>query len=259
MNIFDIPIISYHKISLQKEFGVTTISPQTFKNQLELLIENGYETVTFKQLDSNQILPQKPIIISFDDTYKSVYDNAYPVMKKLNFKGVLFVISDYIGKKNLWEAYPIQRNFYHANEDEINELIINGFELGSHSKSHNYLPYLSNEIISNELTESKHFLESTFKTEIITCCYPYGGYNRQVIKIAQTKGYRFGMGNLRYTSRAAEKPLCLQRRSVYSNDSLSTFYNKVVSKSKIKINFISEWLIQKGAYAGIIKKNLFNI
>ena len=114
MNIFDIPIITYHKVSSQKEFGLTTIIPTAFRQQIELLYEQGYNSITFKEFDSGNDLPEKPIIISFDDTYQNVYEYAFPIMKEYNYRGIIFVISDYIGKRNDWEAYSIQRNFFHA-------------------------------------------------------------------------------------------------------------------------------------------------
>jgi len=257
MNIFDIPIITYHKISSQKEFGLTTITPQIFRKQMELLSEKGFKAITFKHFASNQKLPQKPIIISFDDTYKSVYENAFPIMMDHKFPGVLFVISDYMGKKNNWEAYPIQRKYYHANEDEISEMLENDFEVGSHGKTHQFLPYLSREDIQLELIESKQLLENKFETDVITCCYPYGGYNGHVTMIAKSAGYSYGMGNLKIILNSTNEHLSLQRRSIYAKDSLSIFYNKITSTSKLEFNFISEWLIQKGAYAGILKNKLF--
>ena len=256
MNIFNIPIITYHKISPLKEFGLTTVTPETFRKQMQLLVDKGFQAITFKQFDNNQDLPSKPIIISFDDTYKSIYENAFPIMKDFNFKGVLFIISDFIGRINLWEAYPIQRKHYHANDKEINEMLENGFEIGSHSKTHKFLPYLNKEDIFSEVNESKQFLEETFQTDIITCCYPYGGYSERVISVAKSVGYIYGMGNLRFSSSPSEQTLCLQRRSIYSADSLSTFHNKITSTSKFNFNFFFEWLIQKGAYAGILKNKL---
>ena len=124
-------------------------------------------------------------------------------MQEFNNTGVLFAISDYIGKKNIWEAYPIQRKHYHANEEQINEMTEHGFEIGSHSKTHKYLPYLKKEDILSELNVSKQYLEETFKTEIISCCYPYGGYSKKVLSVSKSAGYIYGMGNrwngLRYT------------------------------------------------------------
>lgn len=253
MTIFDIPVITYHKISSQKEFGLTTISPKNFQKQMQLLADIGYQAITFKQYDSDQNLPDKPIIISFDDTYRSVYKNAFPIMKEFNFLGLLLIISDYIDKKNDWEAYSIQRQYYHANKDEIAEMLEYGFEIGSHSKTHKYLPYLNSIKIGTELNESKIILEKTFDTNIYTCCYPYGGYNAKVIKVAEDSGYKYGMGNLKLTSQLNMNRLCLQRRSIYSTDSISTFYNKVNTPSKLNLNLAAEWFIQKGAFAGILK------
>jgi peptidoglycan/xylan/chitin deacetylase (PgdA/CDA1 family) len=252
MNIFDIPIITYHKISSQKEFGLTTITPQTFRNQMQLIADKGFQSITFNQIETSQDLPEKLIVINFDDTYKSVYDNAFPIMKEFGFKGVLFVVSDYIGKRNDWEAYPIQRQHYHANKEEISEMLQYGFEIGSHCKTHQFLPHLSREDIKSELQESKQFLENIFKTEIVTCCYPYGGCSDKVVGIAKSLDYKYGTGNIKFLSNNTN-PLCLQRRSIYSSDLLSVFYDKITTTSKLYYNFISEWIIQKGAYAGIFK------
>lgn len=253
MNIFDIPIITYHKISPQKEFGLTTISPHMFKKQMQFLFENGYQTITFNQYDSGKNLPEKPIIISFDDTYRSVYENAFAIMKEFNFLGLLLVISDYMGKRNDWEAYPVQRKYSHANKDEIAEMLKYGFEIGTHSATHRYLPHQNKNFIENEFVESKKNLEKTFTTNIFACCYPYGGYNDIVIKCAREAGYRYGMGNLKIASKDNTNSLCLQRRSIYSTDSISAFINKVTNPSKFNLNFATEWLIQKGAFAGILK------
>jgi peptidoglycan/xylan/chitin deacetylase (PgdA/CDA1 family) len=252
MNIFNIPIITYHKISSKKEFGLTTVNPSIFQNQMQILAENSFQSITFKQIEKNQEMPEKPIIITFDDTYKSVYENAFPTMKEFNFKGVLFVISEFIGKKNTWEAYSIQRKHYHANMHEISDMQEYGFEIGSHCRSHRFLPHLSREEVKNELEDSKQYLEKIFNTNIISGCYPYGGYNKEVIGIAKSVKYKYGTGNIQFLN-GKNNLLCLHRRSIYSIDSVDTFKNKIKFNSKSKLNFISEWLIQKGAYAGIWK------
>jgi len=256
MNIFDIPIITYHKVSSQKEFGLTTVTPEAFYNQIKLLAEQGYKTITFKEFDSDIDLPEKPIIISFDDTYKSVYENAFPIMKEFGYKGILFIISDYIGKRNDWEAYSLQRKYIHAGTEDISEMHKNGFEIGSHGKTHKFLPHLNNSDIRSELEDSKHYLEYNFNNTIICCCYPYGGYNNNVSNVAQYSGYKYGVGNIKLNNKINNQ-MGLQRRSIYSIDSLSSFLKKITLSSKININFLNEWVIQKGAFAGIIKNKYF--
>lgn len=258
MNIYDIPIITYHKISNQKEFGLTTVFPDNFKKQVQLLIEKGYQTITFQQFSENSNLPEKPIIISFDDTYKSVYQNAFPIMQDFNYRGVIFVISDYIGKMNNWEAYAVQRNHLHANADEIKEMLQNGFEIGSHSKNHKFLPLMNAKEIEEELNVSKKILENNFNVKIKSFCYPFGGYNKRVVSITDKCGFDFGVGNIKFNLYSKPNQLSLQRRSIYSTDGLTAFYKKVRGPLHKNISFLSEWLIQKGAYAGIIKSKLYN-
>jgi peptidoglycan/xylan/chitin deacetylase (PgdA/CDA1 family) len=258
MYIFDIPIVTYHKISNQREFGLTTITPAAFKKQMYWLYENNFKTVTFQQIYNNGIIPEKPIIISFDDTYKSVFDHAFPIMKEYDYNGVLFVISDFIGKINQWEAYPIQRKHLHAAKNEITEMQRAGFEIGSHCKSHKFLPYLKRKDIEAELLESKQVLEKIFNIKVLTCCYPFGGYNEKIISITDSAGYKFGVGNLKLTKKINRSKFSLQRRSIYSIEPISLFTKKVNYPIKKNLSVLIEWLIQKGAYAGIIK-NKFNV
>ncbi len=260
MLLSEIPIIAYHKISPKKEFGITTISPEIFEEHLSSIHEAGYETLTFidyYKLDKKQ-LPEKPLIISFDDTYQSIFDYAFPIMRKFNYSGVLFVISDYIGKINSWEAYKIQRNFQHADLGMIKAMLDYGFEIASHGKTHEYLPFLSTEKTKNELNESKSFLEKTFNTEIISFCYPYGRYSNKVIEQVTDAGYKCASGNLYFNHYNCNNNYCLQRRSIYSIDNTSTILDKIEFPAKQSLNFFLELLIQKCAYAGILKKQLYN-
>lgn len=260
MLISDIPIIAYHKISNTKEFGVTTISPKRFEKQLSIINDAGYKTITFQDFynSDKKLLPQKPIIISFDDTYQCIFDNAFPIMRKFNFKGVLFVVTDYIGKMNSWEAYKIQRQYPHADMEMIRSMFDYGFEIASHGKTHEYFPFLSPDKIRNELHDSKCFLEDAFQQEIFSFCYPYGRFSKNAVEQVSNIGYKYAAGNLHFNSHNYNNNFCLQRRSIYANDTNSTILNKIDYPRKQNFNFILELLIQKGAYAGIYKKRLLN-
>ena len=251
MTIFEIPIITYHKISPQKEFGLTTISPEVFSKQIDFLYQSGYQAITFEEYSKNpDNCPQKPIIISFDDTYQCVNEYAFPIMKERNFKGVLFVLADYIGKYNTWEAFPVQRKFKHADNEEIIEMAEYGFEIASHGLTHSCLPYLSSENISNEVNESKSKLEKLFRKKLITFCYPYGKYSKKVISRLQKSDYKFATSNINFDTLSN---YTIKRRSIYSSDSFFDFSDKIMNHNKLDKNYFKEWIIQTGAYAGILK------
>lgn len=96
-----LPVILYHHLDQSGE-GASTISIQHFSEHIVALNDAGYTTVSLEQLidysEGKGTLPDKPILITFDDGYESVYLNAYPVLQKYNMKATVFVIGVSVGK-----------------------------------------------------------------------------------------------------------------------------------------------------------------
>ena len=153
------PILAYHKISPEKEFGLTTISPQIFERQINIILESGFTPITFEKLALKNKLPEKPIIISFDDGYESVYNHALPVLEKYNIQAVVYIIAGYIGEINNWESFSLQRKYRHLSKSQIRELSDLNFEIGSHGLSHPYLPALYKIELHDELDTSQKVIE----------------------------------------------------------------------------------------------------
>jgi peptidoglycan/xylan/chitin deacetylase (PgdA/CDA1 family) len=248
--MFDIPIITYHKISNKKEFGLTTVSKTQFDYQMRFLSSKGYKTICFKDLTSKKELPEKPIIITFDDGYENVYHNATPIMEKYGYKAVIFVVTDYLGKYNLWEAVPFQQRFKHLSKDQILKMREQDHEIASHGKMHQYLPFLNQLALYEEIKGSKVFLEQILKEKIISFCYPYGRYSEETVKIVKEAGYKYATSNVKIDN-GGYNPFSLKRRSIYSTDSLRAFKTKTSSNTSINFTVLSEILIQKGALASI--------
>lgn len=91
----DVPILMYHNIDEMESSG-ETISAAAFEEQISALVENGYTGITFEDLisyvDHGTALPEKPVIITFDDGYLSNYEYAFPILKKYNMCATIFVI-----------------------------------------------------------------------------------------------------------------------------------------------------------------------
>jgi len=254
--MWSIPILTYHKISCDKEIGLTTISPNKFKSQLEIIINQQYHFTSFKKLNSSEYRSIKPIIITFDDGYESIHRHAFPVMQKLNLTGVIFIVADYIGKKNTWESYSLQRKFDHLTRDQLVELRNAGFEIGSHSRRHLYLNNKSERVLKTETEDSKKIIEDILGEEIITFCYPFGNYNQRVLNAVREAGYKFAMGNAKFRHYSHFPNLNLSRRTIYSLDSEKIVMNKIKTYPYHGISFLSEWVIQRGALANIYRQNL---
>ncbi len=123
-----VPILLYHHLSDEMAPSSTVISTASFERQMSILFENGYESITFEQLYSYVVsgtpLPEKPVVITFDDGYMSNYQYAFPVLKQYGFKATVFVIGSSIGRSEYKNTgIPIIPHFGAA---EIEQMVASG-------------------------------------------------------------------------------------------------------------------------------------
>ncbi len=259
-SVFEIPILAYHKVSPQAEIGLTTIKPQRFLDQICFLYKQGYKSVTFRDLiDPEFAVPAKPIIITFDDGYESIYQHALPVLGKYDFRSVIFVISGFIGEKNTWEAFSVQKKHRHLSDNQIIQMQQAGHEIGSHSETHPYMPMLVQKRAESEIRQSKQKLEDLIGQAVISFCYPYGKYSKRIASLVKKNAYRFATANKGLFPSKKSDPHALPRTSIYGNDNISTFRQKIENFNRFGLHHFSEWMIQRGALTGTIKKSFDQI
>lgn len=96
----DVPILMYHHLA--GESSDTTVTPEAFEAQIKALYDSGYTSISVDELisyvDGYSELPEKPVLITFDDGYLSNYELAFPILKKYNMKAAIFVIGSSVGK-----------------------------------------------------------------------------------------------------------------------------------------------------------------
>ena len=171
-----IPVLLYHSINVEKYKNQIDIID--FEKQISYLNKNKYNSTFIKNIKPDL---KKQFIITFDDGYKEVATYILPILKKYNFKAVCFVVSNQIGKNNIWDKN--QKNFTEKelmNKDDINEWLKNGMLIGSHSHNHYDLTKLNNKELKHEIIYSKNYLEQKFSTQILDFCYPFGKINNNV-------------------------------------------------------------------------------
>lgn len=223
---FQIPILTYHKIDTQNELGINVISPQNFHDQMRFLNKQGYRTITFRDILIDNI-PEKPVIITFDDGYHSVYEEALPILEKFNFTAVIFIISHFVGKWNTWDANLVKILFRHLNSHQILQMSAYGIEIGSHGVTHKAFTFLNDREIHAELIQSRERIKDICGKEPITFAYPFGIQNFDIQQKISKAGYLFGCVNL-WGFTKEFNPLCIRRIPVYRLDSLNAFKNKLV-------------------------------
>ena len=173
MNYIKIPILLYH--SVNDNGDENEIDTTEFEKQILYLKNNNFKSTTINQIEPNR---KKQIILTFDDGYKDIIFKVLPILKKYNFKAICFIVSNHIGKYNLWDAN--KNNFKKKellNKLDITEWLNNGMLIGSHTQNHFDLTKLDNTIMTEEIVTSKKILEDTFSTNINDFCYPFGKIN----------------------------------------------------------------------------------
>jgi peptidoglycan/xylan/chitin deacetylase (PgdA/CDA1 family) len=185
-----IPILAYHRITDDVEkYNGMAISPAHFRRQMKFLAENNYTPITLDRwynfIQWNTALPEKPVIITFDDAWKSQYDNALPILSEFDFSATFFVYTAVIGNRTTMSW------------DQLKDLVKRNHTIGSHSASHGKLTKkfkFENNVkyaarLSREIKDSKKALEESIGTPVRHFCYPYGFYNTNVIAYLRNAQY----------------------------------------------------------------------
>jgi peptidoglycan/xylan/chitin deacetylase (PgdA/CDA1 family) len=234
-----IPVICYHHVNPSealKDNYINTV-PGDFEEQIKYLYLSGYRTILSKDIPA-VLAPQernilgenkKPVLINFDDGYKSVYNYAYPIMKKYGYKGILFIITDKI------ENDPTRM---YMNKDQINELIKEGWEVGSHTMTHPNLNSISIENITKEIEDSKTVLETMFGIQVISFAYPYGLFNKRLLNHVRIN-YKYAYSTIQGNNYGFDDLHVIERYLVLKSDDMSNFKMNIISK-KLECRINSE-------------------
>ena len=249
MDFSRIPVLNYHKIEIHHDIGITARHPDDFIRDMEFLAIHGFTPVTFRSVSESEALPDKPVMITFDDGYASVYEQAFPVLSRFNFKAVVFIPTSYIGRDNDWDVQFGNKKFRHLSEEQIVALSAAGHEIAAHGMKHLPFTLLNSESLRYELEESRTVLEGLTGIPVRALCYPFGRFNSNVIKAVKQAGYQYAMASLYLgTASEEEQNLALRRFNVYRFDS------KRMIEKKLKANFNSlpayrDWFLQLGGRA----------
>ena len=223
-----VPILMYHHVRNYDEprDPINTnlsVPTERFREQMAALKNAGYQTITLKNLFNKEI-PDKPVIVTFDDGYWDVYDFAYPTMKENNQTGTIFVISGAIGAQG------------YMNKKEIQTMLDYGFELGSHTVNHPNLDKTIKSGIEYQIKSSKEMLEKEFNRPVRYLCYPSGKYNQKVEEIVQTSGYKAAVTvNFKATSNDL---YAMPRVRVNNTDTAESLLKKIEGFKKENDRFV---------------------
>lgn len=213
-------IIYYHEIVEQGEgYSYQKLEKDFFEQQMKYLHDQGYKSLYFSEL--NDSVPDKSIIVSFDDGFKSVYQNAYPIMKKYHIKGNVYLPTKFIDNDSHFMTWKM-----------VKELSSNGFEMQAHTHNHLDIRTLSKEKMKKEINESNLLFQKHLQYIPQAFCMPYGAFNSKSIRLLKNIGkYEYILGS--YYGRVNEKEVnnkVLPRIGISNDDSLTIFEKKIKGK-----------------------------
>lgn len=257
-----VPILTYHKVEKRFEWGIARTTPGRFEKQIRFLIKEGYQSISISslanQLISGKQIPERSIVIAFDDGYESVCEYVWPVLRDYGFTGTVFIIAGYVGCKNLWDANLGWLRFKHLGWDQLEELTKSGFEIGSHTMTHRDLTNLGKEEIIWEMEESRRILSDRLGITPKILSYPFGRYNKMTQDIAQELGYAITC-SLSSHSNNSDTSQPLRQIGIYLVDTMFDFRVKVSLSRFFWLEDLKMRLINSCSVGTVVAKELRGI
>ncbi|HVU65948.1 MAG TPA: polysaccharide deacetylase family protein [Ktedonobacteraceae bacterium] len=190
------PILMYHSISDQAtpKYSPFAIPPALFARQMEYLHQHNYTPLTVTQFMTirsrkEQPLPEKPVLLTFDDGLDDFYTGALPVLQQYHFPATLYVVTGYMNGTSRWLQAEGESNRPMLTWEKLAEIQASGVECGGHTQYHPQLDTIPFARARSEIIQCKKTLEDRLGQQIHSFAYPYGYHTTAVKQAVQDAGY----------------------------------------------------------------------
>ncbi|MBC7829604.1 MAG: polysaccharide deacetylase family protein [Chitinophagaceae bacterium] len=223
-----VPILCYHRLrdyrATDGSGAKTYIVPATvFRKQIKMLADSGYHTITAEQyyayLASGISLPQKPVMISFDDTSEEQFTVGAAELDKYGFKGVFFIMTISIGRPG------------YMSSEQLKALSHKGHVIASHTTDHHNVKKYTGDDWDFQLAKPKNKLEAIIGKPVEYFAYPFGEWNEAAIPELKKRKYKAAF-QLSSNKRDSIEPLYAIRRMIVPGT-----WDGVAMDKWMKVNF----------------------
>ena len=245
----ELPIIMYHSL-LKSQKSTYIVHPNIFEEDLKYIQSKGYSTITMTELINyvynDASLPEKPIIITFDDGYYNNLSYAVPLLHKYNMKAVVSIVGEYSDRYT--ESDEANPNYGYLRWKDINELITdgciefqnhtynshsmnngrNGCKKTSSESAEHYSNFLSNDL--NKLQEE--FRNNCNGYQPNTFTYPFGAVSKESNSIVKDLGFKASLSCTSGINIITKDPNCLyllKRNNRVPEISTEQFFMKLLN------------------------------
>ncbi len=227
-----VPILMYHHVrpidfKTSNHFvSELTLPPSEFEQQLRYLQSRGIATVSMEDLylylQGREDLPQRSVILTFDDGYADNYLYALPLLRRYGDRGTFFIATGLTGRSD------------YMSWADLKELVAAGMEIGGHTIGHVDLAVTPAPLRDRELVESKRALEDHLGVSVTALSYPGGAFNAGAEAAARKAGYVIAVTTRYGAAHDRTKIMELSRVRVSGTDTLPSFRWKIEQYFPVK-------------------------
>jgi len=184
---FKVPILLYHYVEYIQDKRDTlraqlNVTPGVFDSQVKTLKDAGYTFMTAKELgevlDGKMQMPEKPILLTFDDGHWDFATDVLPILKKYNVKATAYIITGFIGGSDFMSQAQLQ--------EVVDSKLV---DVGAHTVHHISLKGRSYDLVQKEIDDSKTWLEDNYHINVVSFAYPNGSFDLQAAELVQDDGF----------------------------------------------------------------------
>ena len=244
-----VPIIMYHSILKDsKRHGKFVISPDTFENDLKYLTEHGYTTIVMQDLIdyvNGGTLPEKPVMLTFDDGYSNNYLYAYPLLQKYGCKMVLSPIVRNVEEST--QSQDTNPNYAQCSWDQLKEMSDSGLvELQNHSynmhtntggrngtkKKKGESDEAYRQAFTEDVRKAQEAYQENIGKQPTTFAYPFGAVSNVSVNYLKEMGFQATLtceNKMNYIRQEPEALFGLYRFLRPSGSTSEQFFSKVLN------------------------------
>ncbi|WP_221361817.1 polysaccharide deacetylase family protein [Streptomyces beigongshangae] len=242
-----VPILMYHAVATapNDDTRALSVTPEAFAEQMRLLGGAGFTPLDTAGLArawrASGPLPERPVLITFDDGYAGVHRHALPVLAAHGFTATLFVSTGWLrGEHDTGGGLDEMLDW-----DQVRELASSGVEIGGHSHTHPQLDQLSEDALRSELLRCREIITGELGARPASFAYPYGYSSRRVRAQVREAGFAQSLAVGNTLARRGQGPYALRRITVRRGTGIEEF-GRLVEGRSIARTFARDRALTKG-------------
>lgn len=191
-----VPILMYHSVAdkVDPRYRTWSVTVSRFAAHMAMLADNGYSvfgvSTAVSRLRAGLPLPDKYVVLTFDDGLQDFLSGAVPVLDTYGFQATLYVVAGAVDRTSDWLTPLGEGERPMLTAEELSELHANGVEIGAHSYTHPELDLLDRIACANEIRASRLALENMIGAQVLSFAYPYGYASRTTRALVQEAGFQ---------------------------------------------------------------------